>query len=153
VLSVTYNAEARLLASGSGDGTIRLWDLRTGHQRGETLTGHAHEVNDVTISPGGETLVSTSKDNTVRLWDVGTGRPIGEPLSDDAEPVALDFALDGSVVAVGHGDGSVHLRDIRAATLVREACETANRNMTTAEWYGLVGPAHPYQRTCPTVAG
>ncbi|MGY1670317.1 nSTAND1 domain-containing NTPase [Geodermatophilus sp. SYSU D00710] len=153
VLSVTYSARAGSVASGSGDGTIRLWDAETGEQRGDTLVGHPHEVNDVTISPSGTTLVSTGKDDTVRLWDVDSGRPIGEPLADDAEPVALDFDQDGSVVAVGRGDGLVELWDIRTPTLVREACETANRNMTEAEWTDLVGAAHEYRKTCPKAGG
>jgi WD40 repeat protein len=153
VLAVTYNADADLLISGSGDGTIRRWDPRTGRQRGETLTGHVNEVNHVTISPDGSTVVSTSKDWTIRLWDADTGRPIGEPLTDDAEPVALDFGKGGSLVAVGLGDGGIQLWDVRAATLIREACATANRNLTTVEWNGLVGAAHPYRRTCPGAAG
>jgi WD40 repeat protein len=152
VLSVTYNPEARVLASGSADGTVRLWDADTGRPR-EVLTGHTNEVTDVTISPDGSTLVSTSKDDTVRLWDLGNGRPIGEPLSDTGGPVALDFGRDASLVAVGRGDGLVQLWDIRRTTLIQEACETANRNLTALEWSGLVGVQHPYRKTCPKVAG
>ncbi len=152
VLSLAYSADGTLLASGSGDGTVRLWDLSTGELRGEPLTGHSHEVNDLMISPDGTTLVSTSKDDTIRLWDVSSGRPIGEPVSQESEPVALDFGGSGSLVVIGRDDGTVQLRDIRAPTLVRVACETAHRNLTTVEWDGLVGAAHPYRETCPTVA-
>jgi WD40 repeat protein len=152
VLGVAYSADSRLLASASGDGTILLWDQRTGRQTAAPLTGHANEVNDVVFSPAGSILASASKDKTVRLWDVGSGRSIGEPLSDNAEPVALEFSPSGSVVAVGSADGTVRLWDIDAATLVQEACETANRNLTRVEWDSLVGSEHPYRKTCPAAA-
>ena len=63
----------RLLASGSENGTVRLWDANTGrHLR--TLTGHTDWVMSVSFSPDGQTLASGSEDGTVRLWDANTGR-------------------------------------------------------------------------------
>jgi hypothetical protein len=61
----------------------------------------------------------------------------------------VEFLGGGSLLAVGGGDGSVRLMQTRAATLVRDACDIANRNLTRSEWVLLVGPTHPYRRTCP----
>ena len=62
---------ARRLASGSDDGTMRVWDTDSGMCL-LTLAGHAGEVNALDVMPGGY-LVSGSQDETVRVWDASTG--------------------------------------------------------------------------------
>ena len=57
----------QVLASGSGDKTVRLWDAATGACT-RTLTGHSSFVFSV-CSLGGQVLASGSDDKTVRLWD------------------------------------------------------------------------------------
>ena len=72
VNSVSFSPDGATLASGAGDGTIRLWDVATGESI-STLEGHADGVHSVSFSPDGATLASGSWDGTVRLWDVATG--------------------------------------------------------------------------------
>ena len=55
--------------SGSGDKTIKLWDIETGKEI-RTFEGHKDEVSSVAFSPDGEYIVSGSGDNTLKLWDV-----------------------------------------------------------------------------------
>ena len=61
-----------MIASGSSDRTVRLWDVVTGAEI-RTLEGHTRGVDSVSFSPDGKTLASGSRDYTIRLWDVGTG--------------------------------------------------------------------------------
>ena len=64
------------LASGSGDGTIRLWDAATGAETAR-LEGHAGAVNALCLLTDGR-LASGSRDGTIRLWDMasrGRDRP------------------------------------------------------------------------------
>jgi WD40 repeat protein len=61
-----------ILASGSGDHTVKLWDTRTGACF-RTLEGHTSRVWSVAFSPDGKLLASGSSDQTVKLWDVATG--------------------------------------------------------------------------------
>ena len=72
-----------LVASGSDDETVRLWDPATGTPVGDPLEGHTGSVNAVAAVPlpdGRMLLASASDDETVRLWDPATGTPVGDPL-------------------------------------------------------------------------
>src|ERR1700694_3391998 len=83
VMSVAFSPDGRILATGSRDATIRLWDTSTGHLL-RTLVGHMGRVTRVEFSSDGQALVSESlagqsnaemdADGTDRLWQVQTGR-------------------------------------------------------------------------------
>src|SRR5262245_40395945 len=85
------DADGRLvLASGSDDETVRLWDPRRGEPIGAPWTGHTGKVNAVAFGADderGPILASGSHDDTVRLWDPSTGRAIGMPLTGHTGPV------------------------------------------------------------------
>jgi WD40 repeat protein len=61
-----------MLASGSEDQTVKLWNIHTGECL-ETLHGHSKRVCSVAFSSDGKTLASGSGDETIKLWDVKTG--------------------------------------------------------------------------------
>jgi parallel beta-helix repeat protein len=69
VFSVAFSPDGRLLASGSADYTIKLWEVATGREV-RTLTGHTGFVLSVAFSPDGRLLASGSDDWTIKLWDI-----------------------------------------------------------------------------------
>jgi WD40 repeat protein len=66
---VAFSPDGQIVASGSDDKTIKLWDLQTGLEIA-TLSGHESYVESVAFSPDGKTLVSGGYDKTVKVWQV-----------------------------------------------------------------------------------
>lgn len=78
VWDLEFDPASRALVTGSGDHTVRIWDVETGESR--VLRGHRAPVFDVAISSDGARIVSGSADTRVRLW--GLERP---PQPDELE--------------------------------------------------------------------
>lgn len=92
------------LASGSGDGAVRMWDMRTG-QAHRTLHGHTGPVTSLQFD---EThVVSASLDRSVRIWDLRTGA-ISETIRFDY-PVT-DVQFDSRKIVAATGENQVKVR-------------------------------------------
>jgi tetratricopeptide (TPR) repeat protein len=96
VYSVCFSADGRTLASGSRDGTVRLWEVASGKEL-TRLTGHTGSVESVCFSADGRTLVSASMDKTIRLWDVSvhqSGRPTWSTAARDYAAFTAAFDVE-----------------------------------------------------------
>jgi len=71
VVSLTFSSDGASLVSGSGDKTVKLWDVQTGGII-KTFLGHNAWVFSVSISADCTRIASGSKDETIRLWDIQT---------------------------------------------------------------------------------
>jgi len=98
IFDIAFSPDGQILASASGDSTVRLWNVSDG-TLARMLEGHTNLVGGVAFSPDGKALASGSEDNTVRLWQVSDGTPL---LTLDAGGAAgsLTFSIDGAILVV-----------------------------------------------------
>lgn len=76
ILTALYSPNGRMLASGSGDCNVRIWDLNTETPK-HCLTGHTGWVQHVAWSPDCKVLASAGMDGSIRLWDPIKGISLG----------------------------------------------------------------------------
>src|SRR5262249_23876917 len=111
VNSVAFSPDGRTLASGSADGSARLWDLATHQQLGPPLDADTLPISTVAFSPDGRTLAAGSDNERVFLWDLATHQLRSSPLEASAY-TSVAFSPDGRTLATGGGDGKVKLWDL-----------------------------------------
>lgn len=106
-----------LLASGSDDNTIKLWN----HQ-GEccqTLRGHTAWVYGVAFSPHGEILASGSRDNTVKIWNCSTGACLHTFIGHSNRVKSVSFNKSGDVLVSASDDQTIKIWDINNGTCLQ----------------------------------
>ena len=129
--SVAFSPNGQILASGSSDRTIRLWDVTT-RKTIRTLKGHTDSVRSVAFSPDGSTIASgsgiwiwmgTGGDNTIRLWDTETGNHIRTLTKHTKAVKSVAFSVDGSTIASGSLDSTIRLWDAETGNHIHTLTE------------------------------
>jgi hypothetical protein len=115
---VAFSLDGKLLASGSGDKTIKLWNAQTGTEL-RTLSGHSQQVRSVVFSPDGTRLASGSGDQTIKLWDTQIGSELCTLAGHSHQVHAVVFSPDGSRLASGSEDKTIKLWNARKKTELR----------------------------------
>jgi WD40 repeat protein len=124
--SVKFAPNGKLLASGSGDKTVRLWDVSNG-QSVAVFQAHGRGVSAVAFSPDGKRLVSGGLDlpekppiqHRLRIWDViGRRELLAFPIRAGWAS-SLEFSPDGKTLVAGGGDEVGRVGAVRRGSTIR----------------------------------
>jgi WD40 repeat protein len=129
VNAVAFSPDGSIVASGSHDNTIKLWDVQLGQER-VTLKGHRSSVSAVAFSPDGLIVASGSHDDTIKLWDVQLGQEQVTLKGHRSSVSAVAFSLDGSIVASGSYDDTIKLWNVQLGQ--ERVTLTGHRNWVSA---------------------
>ncbi|MEV7279786.1 trypsin-like peptidase domain-containing protein [Streptomyces sp. NPDC093111] len=123
-----FSADGRTLAALHGDGSVRFWDVETGHQTGRPLATADRFTRLIGFGPDGMFL-TTGPEGDPRLWDLGTGLL----LTDLPLPVGLGISLQGTRLLAA-GDGWYQAVDLRPEEMAKALCRSGlDRDFTEAE--------------------
>jgi WD40 repeat protein len=136
--AIDVSPDLTLMATGGADdGTVMIWDLRSG-QAIFTLEGHQQVGNRaatifyVAFSGGGTRLMSAANDGSIIEWEVGSDQPIRTLGGFFNAIKSLAWSPDGHYLATGGLEGMVHVWDVGSQSVIFNARAGKNlvRRMT-----------------------
>ncbi|NEP89439.1 MAG: PQQ-binding-like beta-propeller repeat protein [Okeania sp. SIO2C2] len=113
VRSVAISPDGKTLASGSGDGTVKLWDIPTGEMLVSFL--HSGVVTAVGFTADGRAVIGCSADRGMKSWDIYTGQLLHR--MNGTQPIA--FGAGGLRMAASGGPRFIRLWNVEQGQLLR----------------------------------
>lgn len=115
--SLTWSPDGKFIASGSDDGSVQIWDAKTGDKK-VIYTGHAHWVRAVAWSPDGIYIASGSDDCTVQLWKAVNGDHVLTYTGHAHWVNAIVWSHDAKRIASGSHDKTVQIWDRASGDII-----------------------------------
>ena len=117
VNALAVSPDGNRILSGSGDKTLKLWDIATGREI-RTFLGHKGGVKATAFSPDGRQAVSGGWDHDIRIWDVATGKEI-KTFPGDSIIHSVAVSPDGKYILSGNDDNTVRLWQVSLSRSIR----------------------------------
>jgi WD40 repeat protein len=109
---VGCSRDGEYIASGSWDGTVKIWDAPSGNELLTIKKAHTSSLSSVVFSPDGQRLASCGVDSTIKIWDTPSGLLL-HTLTGHTSPVSrIAFSPNGTRLASGGSDQTVRLWDL-----------------------------------------
>lgn len=110
-MAVEFSPDGKLLASGSSDRQVFLWDVAT-RQVVQTLHGMGDNIYDVTFSPDGSLVAACSRDETVRIWNIAENKLLHLLEGHMGMVFEVEFSPDGKYLLSASADQAIKLWDV-----------------------------------------
>jgi len=156
VRAAAFSPSDGVLASGSGDRRVRIWNVHEGFRHLDTLQAGASRVRSVAFSGDGGRIAAGCEDGIVRVWNRATLEPPSELHSGVDWVRTVCFGTDERSVVGGCEDGVVRLWDLTNGTRVTELGRRADAAWSVAFAGGdiaVVGRADGRIEICDAATG
>lgn len=114
VTALLWQMDARWLASGSDDGTVKIWDIRMPTHKPTRSYSHGSQngVNDLAVNPNQGEIVACDQAGSVKIWDLAQDNCTHDlwPSYEPSLPIrSVSVALDGTYLCAGDERGRVYV--------------------------------------------
>ena len=121
---VAFSPDGKMIASASGEGTLRFWNVETG-QRLRTFTEHGYDIKSIAFSPDGQTLAIGSNytmqgddGGDLTLWDLDTGTLLHTLVGHSYYIIDVAFSPDGKTLTSAGGEGTLRFWNVETGQLL-----------------------------------
>jgi len=119
VHNISISSNGQILASGSWDGTVKLWNIND-ESLIFTLPAQSADVLAMALSPDGQIIAtSIGIENTIKLWNATNGNLINTLTGHTSYIRSLAFSPDGQILASGSNDQTIKLWNVSNGTNIR----------------------------------
>lgn len=108
----------QILVSGSGDDTVKLWDVGSGKCL-QTMAGQSGGVWSIAFSPDGRWLVLGGADATVKVWNFATGQCLRTLYGHSSHVRSVAFSADGYRIVSASEDQTIRIWDVASGEGLR----------------------------------
>jgi WD40 repeat protein len=146
ISSMAFSPDGRLVASGSFDCSVRIWNAYTGELVTGPLKGHSSEVCLVEFSPDRCWVASGSLDRTIMVWHVQTGQVVAGPFDDHSGVIlSIGFSPDGQRIVSSSYDKTIRVWNTLTGQLSAKGALLAPRHQSDT----ILLPGQPSQGISP----
>ena len=101
ITGVAFHCEGKWMVTSSEDGTVKIWETRTGHV--QRTYNHGCPANDVVIHPNQGEIISCDRAGSVKVWDLAENNCSHELIpEEDVSVSSVTVASDGSLLCAAN---------------------------------------------------